>query len=67
MANGNQLSRGPDEFSEEEAKRRFETALRGAQKVGHKTMKQLVAERRAKRRGSVRASASFATEGTDRP
>lgn len=37
-----------DEYSEQEAKRRFEQALRGARKAGHKTMKEVVRQRKKK-------------------
>jgi hypothetical protein len=31
----------PDEYSEQEIKRRFEAALRGAREVGHESMKDI--------------------------
>jgi hypothetical protein len=40
---------GDDQLSEEEARRRFEAALRGARIVGHKQMKDLSPKRPAKR------------------
>jgi hypothetical protein len=37
-----------DQYSDEEAQRRFEAALRGAREVGHEPMKDISPKRKAK-------------------
>jgi|HubBroStandDraft_6_1064221.scaffolds.fasta_scaffold1240034_2 hypothetical protein len=37
-----------DQYSDEETKRRFEAALRGAREVGHEPMKDISPKRKAK-------------------
>lgn len=44
-----------DSFSEKEAAARLGAALRGARITGHKTMEQVVAEKRKERRKQARA------------
>jgi hypothetical protein len=40
------MAKNPDSYSEEEAQRRFEAALRGARIAGHKTLEDVQRERR---------------------
>lgn len=44
-----------DEYSEDEAKRRFEQALRGAKIAGHKPMKEISPKRGKKQRKARKA------------
>jgi len=39
------MAKHPDEYSDEETKRRFEAALRGAREVGHESMKDISPKR----------------------
>jgi hypothetical protein len=48
-----QPSKADDQFSPEETQRRFEAALRGARKVGHKPMKDIPKKRATRTLGKV--------------
>ena len=48
-----------EQYSEEETKRRFEAALRGAREVGHEPMKDIPMKRRTKARSLAEASGSI--------
>jgi hypothetical protein len=42
----------PDKYSDEEAQRRFEAALRGAREVGHESMKDISPKTKASTKAS---------------
>lgn len=44
----------PDKYSDREAKRRFEAALRGSREVGHKTMSSMTPKRKTRKRGATK-------------